>query len=386
MRKTGDTPQRVAVLGSTGSIGVQTLDVIARSAEAFEATVLTANTSWETLARQAREVLPDSVVIADKRLYRQLADALSDLPVKVYAGEESIAQIVRGTGVDVVVNALVGYAGLEPTLAAVESGKRLALANKESLVVAGEAVMRTAMENGVPVLPIDSEHSAVFQCLAGENGVERVILTASGGPFLDTPIGDLHKVTVAQALSHPRWKMGSKITIDSATMLNKGFEVIEARWLFGLSEDRIDVVVHPQSVVHSMVEFADGSIKAQLGHPDMRLPIQYALYYPTRVASPCERFSMREAFSLDFRPVDGEKFPALGLARECLRMGGVAGCVLNAANEVAVEAFLNGRIGFTRIVEISEKTLARAGAVARPTVDDLRRANAQAREIAFSLI
>ncbi|MDR2886055.1 MAG: 1-deoxy-D-xylulose-5-phosphate reductoisomerase [Rikenellaceae bacterium] len=374
--------ERIAVLGSTGSIGEQTLEIIARSEGRFEATVLTANGNWQRLVQQARALQPDSAVIARAEHAPAVRDALSDLPIKVYAGEESIAQVVRGESVDTVVNALVGYAGLEPTLAAVQTGKKLALANKESLVVAGEQVMRIATKNGVPVLPIDSEHSAVLQCLVGEKEVSRLILTASGGPFLDTPIEQLERVTVAQALAHPRWTMGPKITIDSATMINKGFEVIEARWLFGIPGERIDVVVHPQSIVHSMVEFADCSIKAQMGHPDMRLPIQYALYFPERPVSPCERFTFAEALRLDFRPVDNAKFPAVELARECLRRGGTAGAVLNAAGEVAVAAFLEGRIGFMEIIRAVEKTLGRASAVASPSLDDLRAANAEAREIA----
>ncbi len=378
--------ERIALLGSTGSIGRQTLDVVSRSGGRFEVAVLTAHSNWELLAEQARTLLPDNVVIARKDLYPQLRQALENVPVKVHAGEESVAQVVRGGGVDTVVNALVGYAGLEPTMAAIETGKKLALANKESLVVAGGLVMRMALEKRAPILPIDSEHSAVFQCLAGEGGeISRIILTASGGPFLDTPAEELERVTVQQALRHPRWTMGAKITIDSATMLNKGFEVIEARWLFGTPEERIDVLVHPQSVVHSMVELADGSIKAQLGHADMRLPIQYALYYPERVPSGIAPFSFAGFARLDFREADRAKFPALELARECLRRGGVSCCVLNAANEVAVAAFLAGRIPFTGIVRTIEKTLAAATSVAAPSLDDYRASNKEARGIAAQI-
>ncbi len=377
-----DGAERIALLGSTGSIGRQTLDVVRRSAGRFEVAVLTANTNWELLAQQARAFLPDSVVIGRKEFYPGLRDALSDLPVKVYAGQEAVAQVVRGGGIDTVVNALVGYAGLEPTVAALEAGKRLALANKESLVVAGDRVMRLALERGVPILPIDSEHSAVFQCLAGEQQVHKIILTASGGPFLHTPAEELEHVTVAQALNHPRWSMGAKITVDSATMLNKGFEVIEARWLFGVPQERIEVVVHPQSVVHSMVEFADGSIKAQLGVADMRIPIQYALCYPGRIDAGFPRFDFRDCARMDFMQPDAAKFPALELARECLRRGGVSGCVLNAANEVAVAAFLDGRIPFTGIVKTLEKALDRASVVAAPTIEDYRSSNAEARALA----
>ncbi len=344
---------------------------------------MTANGNWERLAAQAREFGPDSVVIADRGFYGPLVEALRDTDVKVYAGEEALEQVVGLASVDVVVNALVGYAGLGPTVAALEAGKKLALANKESLVVAGDYVMRLALEKGVPILPIDSEHSAVLQCLAGEpNEAQKLILTASGGPFLHTPVEELARVTPRQALRHPNWTMGAKITIDSATMLNKGFEVIEARWLFGMPEERIEVVVHPQSVVHSMVEFADGSIKAQLGRADMRLPIQYALYFPQRLSCPGERFSFAECSRLDFLPVDAQKFPALELARECLRRGGLSGCVLNAANEVAVAAFLNGRISFTGIVSTISATLEKASQVARPSLEDYRQSNLEARRIA----
>lgn len=378
---------KIALLGSTGSIGEQTLDVVRSSGGKLEVQTLTAHSNWERLAAQARELRPDSVVIARKEFYPRLRDALSDTDVKVYAGPEALEQVVGLESVDVVVNALVGYAGLRPTVAALEAGKKVALANKESLVVAGDYVMRLTLERGAPILPIDSEHSAVLQCLVGEpNEASKLILTASGGPFLNTPLADLERVTPQQALRHPNWTMGAKITIDSATMLNKGFEVIEARWLFGIPEERIEVVVHPQSVVHSMVEFADGSIKAQLGRADMRIPIQYALYFPQRLAYPGERFSLGDCSRLDFLPVDEAKFPALELARECLRRGGLSGCVLNAANEVAVAAFLNGQILFTGIVKVIEQTLAQATHIANPSLEDYHRSNAEAREIAEKLI
>lgn len=376
--------ERLALLGSTGSIGEQAIEVARASAGRFEIAVLTAARNWERLAAQARELMPDSVVIADKQFYPSLKEALADLPIKVYAGNDAISQVAAGGGVDVVLNALVGYAGLEPTVAAVTAGKRLALANKESLVVAGELVMRLALERQAPILPVDSEHSAVLQCLAGELGpASRLILTASGGPFLHTPAEELPYVTVQQALRHPNWSMGSKITIDSATMVNKGFEVIEARWLFDIPADRIDVVIHPQSVIHSMVEMADGSIKAQLGKPDMKLPIQYALTFPERIDLGGGGFDFGAFPRLDFLPVDGERFPAVELARECLRRGGLAGCVMNASNEVAVAAFLEGRIPFTGIVETIERTLSAASAVkGAPTMDDYRASDDEARRIA----
>lgn len=379
--------QRIAILGSTGSIGRQALDVVAASDGAFEVAVLTANNSWEELAQQAVRWQPDSVVIADERWYTDLREALSEHPIKVYAGADAIAQVVSGDGVDVVLNALVGYAGMMPSIAAVKAGKKLALANKESLVVAGNIIMKTAAQTGAPVIPVDSEHSAIFQSLVGEvSPVHRLILTASGGPFLRTPHGELANVTVKQALNHPNWKMGAKITVDSATMVNKGLEVIEAHWLFGIPAEKIDVLVHPQSVVHSMVEFEDGAIKAQLGTPDMRLPIQYALTFPVRKNWGCTRFNFLANTAFTFEHVDGDKFPALGLAYEALRQGGTAPCILNAANEVAVEAFLNGRIGYTGIVRVIERTLAAMDVVRDPGIEDFARCNAAAREVAASLL
>ncbi len=380
-------PQRIALLGSTGSIGCQTLDVIRRLDDMFEVAVLTAHSNWEMLAAQAKKFMPDSVVIADGRWYVDLKKALEDLPVKVYAGGQAIEQVVSGGGIDVVVNALVGYAGMMPSLAAVKTGKKLALANKESLVVAGGLIIDAALRNNAPVIPIDSEHSAIFQSLAGEvSPVKRLILTASGGPFLRTPGEMLCDVTVEQALRHPNWKMGAKITVDSATMVNKGFEVIEARWLFGLPPERIDVLVHPQSVVHSMVEFHDGAIKAQLGTPDMRVPIQYALTFPDRMDHGDAGFDFSVAQAFTFEPVDRAKFPALDIAYDCLRRGGTAPCTMNAANEVAVEAFLNGRIGYTGIVKTIERTLARAGFASEHDIDALALCNAESRDFAASII
>ena len=375
--------QRIALLGSTGSIGVQTLDVVRGNPELFEITTLTAHRNWELLARQAAEFQPDSVVIADETLREPLAEALSAMPVKVYAGAEAIRQVVKAETVDVVVNALVGYAGLLPTVAAIEAGKKIALANKESLVVGGDYVMRLAAEHRIPILPIDSEHSAIFQCLAGETSpVRRLIVTCSGGALRDVPREALKTVTVEQALRHPQWHMGAKITIDSATLVNKGFEVIEAHWLFGLPAERISVLLHPQSIVHSMVEFEDGAIKAQLGTPDMHLPISYALLFPQRARHTRERFNFAEHPTLTFAEVDRLKYPALDMAYDTLRRGGTAACTMNGANEVAVAAFLSGRCRYTEIVRAIAHALGHASFAARPTLDDYAAADAEARRLA----
>lgn len=379
--------QRLALLGSTGSIGKQTLDIVRRRPDEFEITTLTAGSRWESLVEQALEFKPDSVVIANEQHYNAVKEALSKEPIKVYAGSDALSQVVTGGEVDTVVNALVGYAGMLPSLAAVKASKRLALANKESLVVAGEHIMREAAERGVPILPIDSEHSAIFQCLAGEvSAPRRVIVTASGGPFLRTPAQELERVTVAQALNHPNWSMGAKITIDSSTLVNKGFEVIEARWLFGLKPEQIDVLVHPQSIVHSMVEFEDGAIKAQLGTPDMHLPIQYALSFPERGELGEERLDFMKNPTLTFEPVDNERFPLLQTAYDCLRKGGNSCCVMNGANEVAVAAFLSGEIKYTDIARVILGTLERAQFVATPTIEDYAASNLESRRIAREII
>ena len=378
---------RIALLGSTGSIGVQTLDIVEAWKEEMEVTALTAHRNWELLAEQARYFEPDCVVIADESHYKELSDALSDLPIKVYAGSEAVAQVAAASNVDVVVNALVGYAGMLPSLSAVEAGKKLALANKESLVVAGDIIIERALQKRVPILPIDSEHSAVYQCLVGEvSAPRRLILTASGGPFRRTPAEELYKVTAAEALKHPNWSMGAKITIDSATLVNKGFEVIEAHWLFGMPADRIDVVVHPQSIIHSMVEFEDGAIKAQLGTPDMHLPIQYALRAPLREHSEEERFDFFKNPTLTFEQVDNERFPMLSVAYDCLRRGGNAACVMNGANEVAVAAFLRGEIGFMDIPRVITGALERVDFIARPTLDDYIATDGVARRVARELL
>ena len=375
------------MLGSTGSIGCQTLDIMRRHPDIFTVETLTAARSWQTLASQAREFEPDSVVIADKSFYPQLKSALSDLPVKVYAGDDAVRQVAGGESVDVVVNAIVGYAGLEPTVEAMSNGKKLALANKESLVVAGELVMRLAAENKAPILPIDSEHSAILQCLVGEvSPVKRLIITASGGALRDLPASRLDEVTPECALRHPNWSMGAKITIDSATLVNKGFEVIEAHHLFGLPADKIDVTLHAQSVVHSMVEFEDGAIKAQIGCPDMRLPIQYALFFPQRPHLADGRFDFGDFLSLTFEHVDRVKYPALDIAYDCLRHAGNRGCVMNAANEVAVSAFLRGEIRFTDIVRTVEHTLGAVAFEKSMTLDDYRRCNTDSRAEAVEFV
>lgn len=379
--------QRLALLGSTGSIGRQTLDIVRRRPDEFEITTLTAGSRWESLVEQALEFQPDSVVIADESLYPKVKEALAGEMIKVYTGSEAISQVATGGAVDTVVNALVGYAGMLPSLAAVKASKRLSLANKESLVVAGEHIMREAAQRNVPILPIDSEHSAIFQCLAGEvSAPRRVIITASGGPFLRTPAEELDKVTVSQALAHPNWSMGAKITIDSSTLVNKGFEVIEARWLFGLKPEQIDVLVHPQSIVHSMVEFEDGAIKAQLGTPDMHLPIQYALRFPDRGELGEERLDFAKCATLTFEQPDTERFPLLATAYDCLRRGGNSCCVMNGSNEVAVASFLAGKIRYTDIARVIMGTLERAQFVATPTIEDYAASNEESRRIAQEII
>ena len=379
--------QRLAILGSTGSIGVQTLDIVRENPDFFEVRVLTANSNWQRLAAQAREFDADTAVIADKRYYTRLRDALEDTDVKVYAGEEAVAQVAAGGGTDVVVNALVGYAGLMPTIAAVEAGKKVALANKETLVAGGCYVMPLAARHKAPIVPIDSEHSAIFQCLTGEKSpVRRLIVTCSGGAFRDRSREELAHVTVEQALKHPQWRMGDKITIDSATLVNKGFEVIEAHWLFGVPAERISVLIHPQSIVHSMVEFGDGAIKAQLGSPDMRTPIAYALSFPQRLDRPVAPFSFAEHPTLTFAEVDRIKYPALDLAYDCLRRGGTAACTMNGANEVAVAAFLARKCAWLDIVRAIRYALEHAAFVPSPTLADYAEANAEARALAAEFL
>lgn len=375
--------EQLVLLGSTGSIGEQTLDIVRENPDRFEVVTLTAGTRWQRLAEQAREFAADSVVIADERCYEPLRKALSNLPVKVYAGREAIEQCAAAGNVQTVVNALVGYAGLHPTVAALKAGKKVALANKESLVVGGDYVIRLSREKEAPILPIDSEHSAIFQCLMGERApIRRLIITCSGGALRDLPREALASVTPEQALQHPQWHMGAKITIDSATLVNKGFEVIEAHWLFGVEADRISVVVHPQSIVHSMVEFEDGAIKAQLGTPDMRMPISLALLFPERAVRPSERFSFADHPTLTFGEVDKEKYPALEIAYDCLRRGGTAACTMNGSNEVAVRAFLEHRCGYPDIVRSIRHALKHSAWSARPDLDDYAAADREARALA----
>jgi 1-deoxy-D-xylulose 5-phosphate reductoisomerase len=379
--------RQIALLGSTGSIGTQALDVVRDNTDRFEIYALVARQNVALLAQQAREFRPEVVVIADEQHYAPLKEALADLPMKVWAGADAIADVVQMAPVDVVLTAMVGYAGLRPTLAALEAGKAVALANKETLVVAGELVTATARRTGAPILPVDSEHSAIFQCLVGQDAsaVEKVILTASGGPFRTTPREALADVTPAEALRHPNWSMGAKVTIDSASMMNKGFEMIEARWLFGLPPDRIEVVVHPQSIVHSMVQFADGAVMAQLGTPDMHLPIAYALAYPHRLRSATPRLDFAQLSTLTFEAPDRERFRNLDYAYEAARRGGNMPCILNAADEVAVAAFLSGKIGFLAMSDLIAETMARTTFIATPTYDDYVQTDAEARRIATEI-
>lgn len=375
--------KKIAILGSTGSIGTQALQVIEEHADLYEAYVLTANNRVELLIEQARRFMPEAVVIANEDKYEVLRDALADLPVKVYAGAEALCQIVQERPVDVVLTAMVGFAGLRPTISAIKAGKAIALANKETLVVAGELINRLANDYHADIIPVDSEHSAIFQCLAGEvSPVEKIILTASGGPFRTFSHEQLASVTKAQALKHPNWSMGAKITIDSASMMNKGFEVIEAKWLFGVEPGQIQVVVHPQSIVHSAVQFADGAVKAQLGMPDMRVPIQYAFSYPLRLQSSFERLDLFRIGTLTFEEPDTRRFRNLALAYEALHEGGNMPCIVNAANEIVNRAFLEDRIGFLQMSDVIANTMRKTSFVKKPTYEDYLQTDAEARRIA----
>lgn len=379
--------KKIAILGSTGSIGTQALDVVSQHPDLFEARVLTAGRRADLLIDQARRFLPDAVVIADESQYQYVQEALADLPVKVYAGEEALCQVVEGEQIDIVLTALVGFAGLRPTLHAINARKAIALANKETLVVAGELVMQRALARQAPILPVDSEHSAIFQCLAGERSpIEKIILTASGGPFRLMERERLAAVTPTEALKHPNWQMGAKITIDSATMMNKGFEMIEAKWLFGVSPTDIEIVVHPESIIHSAVQFADGAVKAQLGMPDMRVPIQYALSYPQRLTLNTPKLDLFTLGHLTFEKPDMERFACLALAYEVTQSGGNKPCVLNAANEVANLAFREGRLGFLQIAEVIAETMARTPFVAEPSLDTYLATDKEARAICADLI
>lgn len=380
--------KQIAILGSTGSIGRQALQVIAANPDEYQVYALTANTSVDLLIEQALQFNPDAVAIASEELYPKLRDALSDRPIKVYAGAAAISQLVTAAPIDIVLASMVGFAGLCPTIEAIKAGKTIALANKETMVVAGELITDLALKYRTPILPVDSEHSAIFQCLHGEldNPVEKIILTASGGPFRNFTRQQLLSVTKDQALRHPNWDMGAKITIDSASMMNKGFEVIEAKWLFGVPYDKIQVVVHPQSVIHSMVQYADGAVKAQLGAPDMRLPIQYAFSYPRRLKSDFPRVDFTQLGTLTFQEPDMERFPNLALAYRAIGQGGNMPCILNAANEVCVRAFLEDRIGFLDMSRIIEKTMDTVPFRAKSTLDEYIETDALARATAKSLL
>lgn len=383
-----NTQKRLAILGSTGSIGRQTLEVVDQYPDLFEAYLITANNQIELLIEQARKYRPEVVIIANKDYYTQLRDALADLPIKVYAGADAIADAVTLQDIDIVVTAMVGYAGLLPTIRAIEAHKTIALANKETLVVAGELITQLAIQHHAPIIPVDSEHSAIFQCLVGEgnNPIEKIILTASGGPFRKHTQEELSKVTRADALRHPNWSMGNKITIDSATLMNKGFEMIEAKWLFGVEPDKIEIVVHPQSIIHSMVEFADGAVKAQLGTPDMKLPIRYALSYPDRLVSTDRKLSLADYATLTFEKPDMVRFPLLQYAFDAIAQGGNMPCIMNAANEIAVASFLSERIGFCQIAETVAYTMQHIDFTAQPSYDDYVATNSEARKCAAQYI
>ena len=380
--------KQIAILGSTGSIGTQTLDVVRQHPEDFSVYALSAHRSLDLLIQQALEFNPAVVCIADENLYQPLREALSDLPIQVMAGEKAIAEMVTMPAIDVVVAAMVGYAGLRPTIEAIKANKTIALANKETLVVAGEIICRLAQRHKVSILPVDSEHSAIFQSLVGENmaSVEKLLLTASGGPFRSFTYEQMQDVTAAQALQHPNWEMGAKITIDSASMMNKGFEVIEARWLFDIPVEKIQVLVHPQSVVHSAVQFVDGSVKAQLGTPDMRMPIQYALTYPQRWQSNVPRLDLFATKQLTFEEPDLQRFPNLRLAYEAMAKGVNMPCVLNAANEVVNLAFREAKCGFLQMSEVIEQTMETIDFIAQPTYEDYVQTDKLARKIATNLL
>lgn len=379
--------RNIAILGSTGSIGTQALDVIREHKDEFEIYALTANNNADLLITQAREFMPEVVVIANEGKYAYVKDALSDLPLKVWCGCDAIAQVVESEPINMVLTAMVGYSGLKPTINAIKAKKAIALANKETLVVAGELITNLAIENKVPILPVDSEHSAIFQCLNGENSqIEKILLTASGGPFRKHSKEQLQSVTKKEALKHPNWDMGAKVTIDSASLMNKGLEMIEAKWLFGVEPDQIEVVVHPQSIIHSMVQFEDASIIAQLGLPDMHLPIQYALAYPKRLKSNFERLDFFKLQTMTFEKPDTDRFRNLAFAFEAARLKGNMACIMNAANEIAVEAFLHDKVGFLEMSDVIEKTMQKVSFVHTPTYDDYVQTDTEARYIAKEFI
>ena len=377
-------PKGIAILGSTGSIGTQTLQVIAAHQEKFIVEVLTANKNADLLIKQAMAFQPNTVVIGNELEYEYVTEALKKYPVKVFAGRDAICQVVQMESVDLVLTAVVGYSGLKPTISAIDAGKDLALANKETLVVAGELIIRMIMEKGVQVIPVDSEHSAIFQCLAGEtnNKIERIYLTASGGPFRNYSIEDLKNATVKETLNHPIWDMGKKISVDSASMMNKGLEAIEATWLFGVDPEQVEILIHPQSVIHSLVQFCDGSIKAQMGRPDMKLPILYALGYPKRVESDFPRFNFTDYPKLTFEQADIKKFRNLALSFEATHRGGNIPCALNAANEAVVHAFLHEKVGFMEMPDIIEKVMNTISFIKKPGIEDLEETNLESQRLA----
>lgn len=380
--------KKIAILGSTGSIGVQALDVIRNNETQFEVEVLTSNNNYELLINQALEFNPNAVVIANDTYYNLVKEALAKTDIKVFSGSKAIEQVVEFDTIDIVLTALVGFAGLKPTINAIKAKKHIALANKETLVVAGEIVTKLAIDNDVAILPVDSEHSAIFQCLSGEfiNKIEKLYITGSGGPFKGYKIEQLDTVTLNQALTHPTWSMGRKITIDSATLMNKGLEVIEAKWLFGVKNSQIEVVIHPQSIIHSLVQFEDGSIKAQMGLPDMKLPIQYALSYPQRLKNDFQRFDFMQYPNLTFEKPDLNTFRCLALAGQALEMQGNMPCILNAANEIAVEAFLNSKISFNHIPTIVEKSMYQVNFIQKPSYDELLETDSMTRMFANNLL
>ena len=380
-----DQKRKIAVLGSTGSIGTQALDVISRYPDRFEAYALVANNQVDRLLEQVRRFKPEVVVIANESKYAALKEALSDLPVKVWAGAEAIEQVVQNTEIDIVLTAMVGFSGLKPTISALKARKTIALANKETLVIAGELITRLALENRAAILPVDSEHSAIFQCLNGEgsNEIEKILLTASGGPFRNFSMSQLQQVTREQALHHPNWNMGAKVTIDSSTLMNKGLEMIEARWLFDVNPSQIEIIVHPQSIIHSMVQFKDRSIMAQLSLPDMRMPIQYAFSYPERISSDVKPVNFFELSTLTFEKPDTKRFRNLSLAYKSIEKGGNMPCIMNAANEIAVELFLQEKIGFLQMSELIEQTLTKTVFIQNPSLEDYIQTDTEAREIAL---
>ena len=380
-----DQKRKIAVLGSTGSIGTQALDVISRHPDRFEAYALVANNQVDHLLEQVRRFKPEVVVIANESKYTTLKEALSDLPVKVWAGAEAIEQVVQDTEIDIVLTAMVGFSGLKPTISAIKARKTIALANKETLVIAGELITRLALENRTAVLPVDSEHSAIFQCLNGEGGneIEKILLTASGGPFRNFSMSQLQQVTREQALHHPNWNMGAKVTIDSSTLMNKGLELIEAKWLFDVNPSQIEIIVHPQSIIHSMVQFKDRSIMAQLSLPDMRMPIQYAFSYPERISSDVKPVNFFELSTLTFERPDTKRFRNLSLAYKSIEKGGNMPCIMNAANEIAVELFLQEKIGFLQMSDLIEQTLTKTVFIQNPSLEDYIQTDTEARNIAL---